>query len=91
MNIAPCKSPAQEACRVIYVSEQPPVHCDPLKNYGDLLSISDLCEVTGLSAQTLRTACKQGCLPSIKIGRRYFIPKMRFIRLFQEGGIDENR
>lgn len=56
-----------------------------LKEYGDLLTVTDLSKLTGLSTQTIRGECRAGSLPSCKIGRRYFIPKTLLIQ-YLEGG-----
>ncbi|WP_139653083.1 helix-turn-helix domain-containing protein [Raoultibacter phocaeensis] len=85
MNVTEWGNSTQETCRIIYASERPPVHCAPLEGYGDLLSISDLQEITNLSAQTLRSACRQKRLPAIKIGRRYFVFKTLFVQFLEEG------
>lgn len=54
--------------------------------YGDLLSIQDLSEITGLSEQTLRAEVVNGRLPGCRIGRRLYVPKSRFIEYVEQGG-----
>lgn len=58
---------------------------EPFEQYGDLLNVSDICEITGMSAQTVRRCVERGEIPGCKIGRRWFVPKSRFIE-FVEGG-----
>ena len=58
---------------------------EPFAEYGDLLTVNDVCEITGMSAQTARRCIERGDLPGRKIGRRWFVPKSRFIE-FMEGG-----
>lgn len=69
-------APAREGFRVV----RPPETArrpEPFAGYGDLLSVRDLCALTGLSAQTVRAACASGQLPAVKIGRAWFCPKSR--------------
>lgn len=69
-------APAREGFHIVHPPEaarQPELFAD----YGDLLSVRDLCALTGLSAQTVRAACASGQLPAVKIGRAWFCPKSR--------------
>lgn len=50
-----------------------------LDAFGDLLTIEDLRCLTGISAQTLRGECRNGRIPSCKIGRRFFVSKKAFL------------
>lgn len=45
------------------------------ESYGDLLTVADLCEITGLSAQTIRKEIGAGRLPGCRIGRRLYVAK----------------
>ena len=47
--------------------------------YPDLLTVEDMRALTGLSAQTIRAECLKGGLPAVKIGRRWYVPKMRLL------------
>lgn len=47
--------------------------------YPDLLTVKNMQELTGLSAQTIRAECQKGGIPAVKIGRRWYVPKMRLI------------
>lgn len=49
-----------------------------LDAYPDLLSVGHMQEITGLSAQTIRSECVKGGIPAVRIGRRWFIPKALF-------------
>lgn len=53
---------------------------EPFEGYPDLLTVKDVCRITGLSAQTVRASCSSGQLPAVKIGRSWFVPKSRFAR-----------
>ena len=50
-----------------------------LDGYPDVLNIGHVCEITGLSAQTVRQECSRGNLPAVRIGRRWFVTKPMFI------------
>ena len=50
-----------------------------LDSYPDVLNIGHVCEITGLSAQTVRQECSRGNLPAVRIGRRWFVTKSMFI------------
>ena len=50
-----------------------------LESYPDVLNIGHVCEITGLSAQTIRQECAKGNLPAVRIGRRWFVTKPMFI------------
>lgn len=54
---------------------------EPFARFPDLMTVADVCEATGLSAQTVRISCASGELPAVKIGRRWFVPKSRLIEL----------
>ena len=58
---------------------------EPFAEYGDLLTVANVCEITGMTAQTVRRCIERGELPGRKIGRRWFVPKTRFIE-FVGGG-----
>lgn len=49
-----------------------------LADYPDMLTVQDVCGITGLSAQTVRRAINSGQIPGCRIGRRLFVPKSRF-------------
>lgn len=66
-------------CRVVYLSETPPLQREPFADYGDLLSVGDLCRITGQSDQTVRHLCATSKLPAVHIGRRWYVPKTLFI------------
>lgn len=51
------------------------------REYGDLLTVADVCVLTGLSAQTVRRCLERGDLPGFKIGRRWFVPKSRLLEM----------
>ena len=58
----------------------------PMDDRPDLLPIEpDLCELTGLSAQTLRSLINKGSLPGCRIGRRLYVPKAQFIEYIEKG------
>ena len=53
-----------------------------LGRFPDMLTVSDVCEVTGLSSQTVRKRCADGTFPGVRIGRRWFVSKDRFVGMF---------
>lgn len=66
----------------------------PMKNLfetsSDLLTVDDLCTITGLSSQTVRSEMRAGNLPARKIGRRWFVPRTALVAYF-EGSTNERR
>ena len=52
--------------------------------YPDLMTVQHMQEITGLSAQTIRAECSKGGIPAVRIGRRWFVPKMRLIDCLSE-------
>ena len=56
---------------------------EPFSEYGDLLNVEDLCEITGQSENTIRALCRRGQLPAVQIGRRWYVPKNRFIDMIE--------
>lgn len=54
---------------------------EALQGCGDLLTVSDVCGLTGLSAQTVRRCLERGELPGFKIGRKWFVPKSRLLEM----------
>ncbi|WP_294441235.1 helix-turn-helix domain-containing protein [uncultured Slackia sp.] len=63
---------------VIALGQHPKRDSDA-REYGDLLTVADVCTLTGLSAQTVRRCLERGELPGFKIGRRWFVPKSRLL------------
>ena len=57
-----------------------------LADYPDLLTVSHVCEQTGLSEQTIRALINDGKLPGCRIGRRLYVPKTRFVEYVEQGG-----
>ena len=71
----PALKPEPQGCRMVYLSEKPPADApEMLADYPDLLSVQHLCEITGLSDQTIRREIAEGRLPGCRIGRRLFVP-----------------
>lgn len=58
-----------------------PKESEALGGCGDLLTVADMCALTGLSAQTVRRCLERGELPGFKIGRRWFVPKSRLLEM----------
>ena len=46
---------------------------------GDLLTIADCSAVLQQSQATIRRLCREGELPSVRIGRRIYVPKAQFV------------
>lgn len=57
-----------------------------LTDCPDLLTVRDLCDLTSLSAQTIRAEINGGNLPGCRIGRRLFVSKSHFIDYIENGG-----
>ncbi|WP_304597287.1 helix-turn-helix domain-containing protein [Adlercreutzia caecimuris] len=57
----------------------------PLAKYGDVLSVADVCELTGWCARVVREYCGSGKIPAVKIGSRWVIPKKRLIEALRLG------
>lgn len=53
--------------------------------YPDLLTVQHLAEITGSAEQTIRRAMDEGQIPFVRIGRRRYSPKSKFIE-YVEGG-----
>lgn len=51
----------------------------PLAKYGDVLSVADVCELTGWCGRVVREYCGSGKIPAVKIGSRWVIPKQKLI------------
>lgn len=56
-----------------------------------MLSVEELREVMNenISAQTIRKCCSDGTLPAVKVGRKWFVPRDRFLE-FANGGDGKN-
>ena len=61
-------------------------HTGLLADYPDLLTVEHICELTGLSPQTVRKEINEGRLPGCRIGRRLYVPKPGFLDYVKEGG-----
>jgi len=46
-----------------------------LKNYKDILSVEDLCEILSIGKNTAYRLLKSGEIKSVRIGKIYKIPK----------------
>lgn len=53
-----------------------------LDYYPDLLTVKDICALTGRDAQSIRRLIRKGVLPGKQLGRYYYIAKRDFINLF---------
>lgn len=83
----PATSASGGECRMVYLSENPPSGTpDFLADYPDLLTVRHVCEITGLSEQTIRREINEGRLPACRIGRRLFCPKTSFAEYARSGG-----
>lgn len=50
-----------------------------LKNYPDILNISDMCAILSVSEKTAYKLLKEGKITSMKVGRTYRIPKVHIL------------
>ena len=48
------------------------------EGYMDLLTMDDCAGILQQSTQTVRRLCRERVLPSVKIGRRIYVPRNRF-------------
>jgi len=46
-----------------------------LKNYKDILTVKELCEILGIGKNTAYRILKSGEIKSVRIGKVYKIPK----------------
>ena len=51
-----------------------------LKNYKDILTVKELCEILGIGKNTAYRLLKSGEIKSIRIGKVYKIPKESLIK-----------
>lgn len=51
-----------------------------LKNYKDILSVEDLCEILSIGKNTAYRLLKSGEIKAIRIGKVYKIPKENLIK-----------
>ena len=56
-----------------------------LAGYPALLTVDHLHELTGLSAQTLRSLINSGDLPGCRIGRRLYVPQTQLVAYVEKG------
>ncbi len=49
------------------------------ENYKDVLSVDEVCKALSMGKNTLYRLLKQGKIKAIKVGRKYFIPKICLI------------
>ena len=62
--------------RPVYFTFEPPQPPPEwLDKYGECLSVPDVAEITGVSAQTIRSELEAGNIPGTRIGRQWVIPK----------------
>lgn len=54
---------------------------EPLSDYPDVLTVNDVAKILGMAKQTVRGLCSRHELPSIRIGRRWYVPKAHLIEL----------
>ena len=47
--------------------------------YGELLTVADCEEILHQSRQTVRKLCREGELPSLRLGRRIYVPRAQLI------------
>lgn len=49
------------------------------RNFPDVLTVQELGNLLGISKKTSYKLLKQGCIPCLKVGREYRIPKINVI------------
>ena len=55
-----------------------------LKNYKDILTVKDLCEILGIGKNTAYRLLKSGEIKSVRIGKVYKIPKKCLINYLKK-------
>lgn len=71
---------APEASAAEAARDEGPSRSQLFEGYPDLLTPSDIAELTGLSVQTVRGLCRSYTLPAVHIGgRSWYVPKPLFI------------
>jgi excisionase family DNA binding protein len=50
-----------------------------LADYPAMLTIKDVAEITGLHVNSVRRLCRDGNIPSMKLGQKIMIPKDVFV------------
>ena len=55
-----------------------------LKNYKDILSVEDLCEILSIGKNTAYRLLKSGEIKSVRIGKVYKIPKEYLINYLKK-------
>lgn len=53
------------------------------EDFPGMLTVQHLAEITGLSEQTIRREMHAGNIPSVRIGRRLFCSKSRFVEYIE--------
>lgn len=82
VTFSPAPAPVRNASSEAGSSGQ----AELLAGYPDLLTVGHVCELTGLSSQTVRKEINAGRLPGCRIGRRLYVPKPSFLGFIMEGG-----
>ncbi len=62
-----------------------------LRDYPDVMSITQMCEVLGVSTKTGYKLLQSGEVKSIKVGRAYRIPKAHLLTYLAIGEKPEDR
>lgn len=47
----------------------------------DLLTVEQMAEMLGLSTNTVRSLCRNGQIPAVHIGRRWYVPRAKLDEL----------
>jgi len=50
-----------------------------MKDYPDVMTISQMCEILGISTKTGYKLLKEGRIAAMKVGRAYRIPKLHLL------------
>lgn len=74
---------SDNGARVVYLSEQPPAPAGFLDGWPDLLDTDALSQLLGLCAATVRDLCRDGELPAVKLGGRWFVARRDLAALFE--------
>lgn len=69
--------------KAVYITDTPPARMELFTGFPDLLTPDHMSEITGMSADTVRSLIRRGELPACRIGHRYYVPKTKFVEFVE--------
>jgi excisionase family DNA binding protein len=58
------------------------LYLSALKDYPDILSVTEVSQVLGVSTKTVYKLIRSGALTSMKVGKAFRVPKICVLRMF---------